>query len=96
MDKKIKLSIMSIFVAAALIGSIVAVSSTIDNKAFAGGDNHHDKKKKKSNEAVQVLEQSTTTGQDSTCGSGNDTKASCNNLAFSLNLNDGSNALGQE
>ena len=86
---------MSIFVAAALLGSIVAVSSTIDNQAFAGGD-HHDKKKKKSNEAIQVLEQSTATGQDSVCDSGNDTIASCNNLAFSVNLNDGSNALGQE
>ena len=96
MDKKIKLSIMSIFVAAALLGSIVAVSSTIDNKAFAGGDSHHDKKKKKSNEAVQGLAQSTTTEQDSTCGSGNDTVASCNNVALSFNLNDGSNALGQE
>jgi hypothetical protein len=95
MDKKIKLSIMSIFVAAALLGSIVAVSSTIDNKAFAGGDDH-DKKKKKSNEAAQGVAQSTATGQDSACGSGNDTLASCNNVALSFNLNDGSNALGQE
>ena len=96
MDNKISLSIMSIFVAAVLVGSIVAVSSTIDNKAFAGGDNHHDKKKKKSNEAVQVIGQDTKTLQLSECGSGQDTKASCNNLAFSVNLNDGSNALGQE
>jgi hypothetical protein len=96
MDKKIKLSIMSIFVAAALMGSIVAVSSTIDNKAFAGGDNHHDKKKKKSNEAAQGIGQDTETFQASECGSGNDTTASCNNLAFSINLNDGNNALGQQ
>ena len=96
MDKKIKLSIMSIFVAAALLGSIVAVSSTIDNKAFAGGDNHHDKKKKKSNEAVQALGQDTETLQASSCGSGNDTLASCNNVALSFNLNDGNNALGQQ
>jgi hypothetical protein len=95
MDKKIKLSVMSIFVAAALLGSIVAVSSTIDNQAFAGGDNH-DKKKKKSNEAAQVLSQDTETVQLSECGSGNDTVASCNNLAFSVNLNDGNNALGQQ
>jgi hypothetical protein len=95
MDKKIKMSILSIFVAAALVGSIVAISN-IDNKAFAGGDNHHDKKKKKSNEAFQGLGQDTTTGQDSRCGSGNDTTASCNNVAFSLNLNEGNNALGQE
>ncbi len=96
MDKKIKLSIMSIFVAAALLGSIVAVSSTIDNKAFAGGDDHHDKKKKKSNEAAQGVAQSTATGQDSACGSGNDTLASCNNVALSFNLNDGNNAAGQQ
>ncbi len=99
MDKKIKLSILSIFVAAALLGSIVAVSSTIENKAFAGGDKHDDddkKKKKKSNEAVQGIAQSSTTGQDSSCGSGNDTIASCNNVALSFNLNDGNNALAQE
>ena len=87
MDKKIKLSILSVFLAAALIGSVVAYG---DNMAYAGGKN------KKSNEAVQLLEQSSITGQDSTCGSGNKTIASCNNLAFSLNLNDGKNALGQQ
>ncbi|WP_148686636.1 hypothetical protein [Candidatus Nitrosocosmicus hydrocola] len=96
MDKKIKLSIMSIFVAAALLGSIVAISSTIDNKAFAGGDNHHDKKKKKSNESVQGIGQDTETLQASSCGSGNDTLASCNNVALSFNLNDGNNAAGQQ
>ncbi|VFJ12536.1 hypothetical protein [Candidatus Nitrosocosmicus franklandus] len=96
MDKKISLSIMSIFVAAVLVGSVVAISSTIDNKAFAGGDDHDKKKKKKSNEAAQGIAQSTLTGQDSACGSNDDTIASCNNLAFSINLNDGNNALGQQ
>ncbi|HYF99256.1 MAG TPA: hypothetical protein VD815_04125 [Candidatus Saccharimonadales bacterium] len=100
MDKKIKLSIMSIFVAAVLVTSIVGVSSMVDNKAFAGGDNHDDdkkeKKKKKSNEAVQGIGQSTTTGQGASCDSGNDTLASCNNVALSFNLNDGNNALAQE
>ena len=95
MDKKIKMSILSIFVAAALVGSIVAISN-IDNKAFAGGDNHHDKKKKKSNEALQSIGQDTRTLQSSSCGSGNDTTASCNNVALSFNLNDGNNALGQQ
>jgi hypothetical protein len=95
MDKKIKLSVMSIFVAAVLVGSVFAVSSTIDNKAFAGGDNH-EKKKKKSNEAAQGIAQSTETAQLSECGSGNDTVASCNNVALSFNLNDGNNALGQQ
>jgi hypothetical protein len=85
---------LSIFIAAALIGSVATYG---DNMAFAGGDNHHgDKHKKKSNEAIQDLEQFSGTGQASSCGSGNDTTASCNNVALSFNLNDGSNALGQE
>jgi hypothetical protein len=87
MDKKIQLSILSIFLAAALLGSVVAYG---DNMAFAGGKN------KKSNDAVQVLEQSSLTAQDSTCGSEDKTIASCNNLAFTLNLNDGKNSLGQQ
>jgi Na+/glutamate symporter len=91
MDKKIQLSILSIFVAAALVGSIVAISG-IDNQAFAGGDG----KKKKSNESAQVLSQNTTTAQASACESLDDTTASCNNLAFSVNLNDGNNAAGQQ
>ena len=94
MNKKIQLSILSVFIAAALIGSVATFGN---NMAFAGGDNHHgDKHKKKSNEAFQDLEQFSGTGQDSRCGSGNDTTASCNNVALSLNLNDGNNALGQE
>ena len=94
MNNKIQLSILSIFIAAALIGSVATFG---DNMAFAGGDNHHgDKHKKKSNEAFQDLEQFSGTGQASSCGSGNDTTASCNNVALSFNLNDGSNALGQE
>jgi hypothetical protein len=104
MNKKIQVSILSIFIAAALIGSVAAVGN---NMAFAGGNDHdddkkkdkkshHDGKKRTSNEAVQGIGQSTETVQLSECSSGNDTKASCNNLAFSLNLNDGNNALGQQ
>ena len=106
MNKKIQVSILSIFIAAALIGSVAAVGN---NMAFAGGNNHDDddddKKDKKSNsngnkrtsnEAVQGIAQSTETAQLSECFSGNDTLASCNNVALSFNLNDGNNALGQE
>jgi hypothetical protein len=94
MNKKIQISVLSIFVAAALVGSILTIG---ENMAFAGGDNHNgDKKKKKSNEAVQGIGQSTETLQGSSCGSGNDTTASCNNVALSFNLNDGNNALGQQ
>ena len=88
MVKKVKLSVLSIFLAAALLGSVVAYG---ENLAYAGGKN------KKSNEAVQLLEQSSVTGQDSSCFSElGDTVASCNNLAFTLNLNDGNNAAGQQ
>ena len=93
MNKKIQLSILSIFIAAALIGSVATFG---DNMAFAGGDNHHGDKKKKSNEAFQGLGQGTETLQSSSCGSGKDTTASCNNVAFSINANDGSNTLGQK
>jgi hypothetical protein len=85
-NKKIQLSVLSVFIAAALIGSIVAYG---DNYAYAGG-------KKKSNELLQLLEQSSVTGQSSSCGSEDDTVASCNNLAFTANLNDGNNAAGQQ
>jgi hypothetical protein len=105
MNKKIQVSILSIFIAAALIGSVATVSNNI---AFAGGNNHDDdddKKDKKShndgnkrtsNEALQGIGQSTETAQLSECFSGNDTTASCNNVALSFNLNDGNNALGQQ
>ncbi|WP_148685207.1 hypothetical protein [Candidatus Nitrosocosmicus hydrocola] len=79
------LAVLSIFIAAALIGSIVTIG---DNMAFA---------KKKSNEAAQGIEQSSATGQDAGCFSENGTTlASCNNVALSFNLNDGKNALGQQ
>ena len=88
MDKKVKLSVLSIFLAAALLGSVVAYG---ENMAYAGGKN------KKSNDAVQVLEQSSLTGQDSSCFSeAGKTVASCNNLAFTANINQGKNALAQK
>ncbi len=103
MNKKIQVSILSIFIAAALIGSVASVGNNI---AFAGGNDHdddkkdkkshHDGKKRTSNEALQGIGQDTETLQASSCGSGNDTTASCNNVALSFNLNDGNNALGQQ
>ena len=38
-SKKIQISILSIFIAAALIGSVAAIGN---NMAFAGGNNHDD------------------------------------------------------
>lgn len=86
MNKRIQLSVLSIFVAVALLGSVVAYG---DNYAYAGG-------KKKVNESLQLIEQLSATGQSSSCGSDDDTVASCNNLAFTANLNDGNNAAGQQ
>jgi hypothetical protein len=48
MNKKIQVSILSIFVAAALLGSVLTIG---ENMAYAGGKN------KKSNEAVQIIRQ---------------------------------------
>ena len=109
-NKKIQISILSIFIAAALIGSAAAVGNNI---AFAGGDKHDDDKEKEkdkdkdkksyhngkksgNNDAEQFIGQSTSTEQAAFCDSGNDTLASCNNVALSFNLNDGNNALGQQ
>ena len=87
MDKKIKLSILSVFIAAVLLGSVVAYG---DNMAYAGGKN------KKSNDLEQFIGQYTSTGETSSCSSENDTIAGCNNLDFKLNLNDGNSAGGQQ
>ena len=87
MNKKIQLSILSIFVAAALIGSVVAYG---DNMAYAGGKN------KKSNVLEQFIGQQGSTGETSSCSSEDDTIAGCNNLDFTLNLNGGNSAGGQQ
>jgi hypothetical protein len=85
MNRKIQLSIMSIFIAAALIGSAVTLG---DNMAFAT--------KKSSNDAVQFLDQLTETGQLSECATENNTIASCNNVGLAFNAQDGNNAAGQQ
>jgi hypothetical protein len=87
MDKKIQLSILSIFLAAALIGSVVAYA---DNMAYAGGKN------KKSNDAVQIIRQLSGTQESSVCEAGKNIKASCNNVAFTANFNKGNNVLAQK
>jgi hypothetical protein len=85
MNKKIQLSIMSIFIAAALVGSVVTFG---DNVAFAT--------KKSSNEGAQLLDQLSETGQLSECTTLNNTLASCNNVGLSFNAQDGNNAAGQQ
>ncbi|HEX5186118.1 MAG TPA: hypothetical protein VFV86_04435 [Nitrososphaeraceae archaeon] len=85
MNKKIQLSILSIFIAAALIGSVATFG---DNMAFAT--------KKSSNDLAQFLGQSSETGQFSECATDNNTLASCNNVGLSINAQDGNNAAGQQ
>ena len=85
MNKKIQLSILSIFIAAALVGSVAAFG---DSMAFAT--------KKSNNDAAQFLDQLSETGQFSECATDNNTLASCNNVGLSINAQDGKNALGQQ
>ena len=88
LTKNQKVGIFGImFIAAALIGSVVAVSGD-NSAAFAT--------KKKSNDSLQDITQESFTGESSECFSNNNTLASCNNVALSLNANDGSNAAGQQ
>ena len=75
------------FIAAALIGSVVAISGD-NNAAFAT--------KKKSSDSFQGINQESFTGESAECFSKKNTLASCNNVALSLNLNDGNNAAGQQ
>lgn len=53
-------------------------------------------KTKKANDCIQVREQISSTGQVSSCGSEDKTIVSCNNLAFTANINDGNNAAGKQ
>ena len=81
-----KLSIFAMFIAAALIGSVVAVG---DSYAYAGG-------KKKSNDAEQEIELSQASEQNAQCVSSDFTIASCNNVNIQLQAQLGDLALGQQ
>lgn len=84
MNKQIQLSILSAFVVAALIGSVLTI-----------GDSMVSATSKKSNE-VQLLKQFSGSGSNAECFTENNTIASCNNIGLSLNGQDGSNAGGQQ
>jgi len=75
------------FIAAALIGSVVALG---DNMAYAGGKN------KKSNDAEQGIEQEQDSEQNAQCVSGEVTFLSCNNVGLLFQNNEGKLALGQQ
>ncbi len=85
--KNYKVGIFAMFIAAALIGSVVALG---DNMAYAGGKN------KKSNDAEQEIEQGQANEQNAQCVSGEFTLASCNNLGLLFQNNEGNLALGQQ
>jgi hypothetical protein len=79
MNKRIQLSIMSIFIAVALIGS---VSTLGDSAAFA-------------NDAEQEIEQGQASQQNAQCVTGGDTLISCNNFNIQAQANYGNLALAQ-
>jgi hypothetical protein len=85
--KNYKVGIFAMFIAAALIGSVVAFG---DNYAYAGGKN------KKSNDAEQEIEQEQSNEQNAQCVSGEFTLLGCNNLGFMFQNNEGNLALGQQ
>jgi uncharacterized membrane protein len=85
MNKQIQLSILSVFVVAALIGSVVTV-----------GDNMVSATKKEKNESVQAIEQFSGSEQFAGCATENNTLAGCNNVGLALNAEDGNNAGGQQ
>jgi hypothetical protein len=84
--KNNKVGIFAMFVAAALIGSVVAFG---DNYAYAGG-------KKKSNDAEQEIEQEQSNEQNAQCVSGDFSLICGNNLNLQLQAQLGNLALGQQ
>ena len=85
-SKNYKVGIFAMFIAAALIGSVVAFG---DNYAYAGG-------KKKHNDAEQEIEQEQSNEQNAQCVSGEFTIAGCNNVGLLFQNNEGNLALGQQ
>ena len=81
-----KVGIFAIFVAAALIGSVVAFG---DNYAYAGG-------KKKHNDAEQEIEQEQSNEQNGQCVTGTISLLNCNNVGLLFQDNEGNLALGQQ
>ena len=67
-----KVGIFAIFIAAALIGSVVAFG---DNMAYAGG-------KKKHNDSEQEIEQEQTNKQNAQCVTGTISLLDCNNVGL--------------
>ena len=84
--KNYKVGIFAIFIAAGLVGSVVAFG---DNYAYAGG-------KKKSNEAEQEISQEQSNEQNAQCVSGDFSLLCGNNVNLQLQAQLGKLALGQQ
>ena len=80
-----KVGIFAMFIAAALIGSIVTFG---DNMAFAT--------KKSSNESEQEIEQEQENEQNAQCVSGEFTLLGCNNEGLMFQFQDGNIAAAQQ
>ena len=81
-----KVGLFAMFIAAALIGSVVAFG---DNYAYAGG-------KKKSNDSEQEIEQGQENEQNAQCVSGDFTALGCNNVGSMFQFQDGNIAAAQQ
>jgi hypothetical protein len=81
-----KVGLFAMFIAAALIGSVVAFG---DNYAYAGG-------KKKSNDSEQEIEQGQENEQNAQCVSGDFTLAGCNNVGLMFQFQEGNIAGAQQ
>ena len=79
-----KAGIFAIFIAAALIGSVVAFG---DNMAFAT---------KKHNDSEQEIEQEQTNKQNGQCVTDTISLLDCNNVGLGLQFQDGNIAAGQQ
>ena len=80
-----KVGLFAMFIAAALIGSVLSFG---DNMAFAT--------KKSSNESEQEIEQEQSNEQNAQCVSGDFTIAGCNNVGLMFQLQNGNIAGGQQ
>ena len=84
--KNYKVGIFAMFIAAALVGSVVAFG---DNYAYAGG-------KKKSNDPEPEIEQEQANEQNAQCVSGDVSLLCGNNVNLQLQKQVGNSALGQQ
>ncbi len=84
--KNYKVGIFAMFIAAALIGSVVAFG---DNYAYAG-------EKKKHNDSEQEIEQGQANEQNAQCVSGTFSLIDCNNIGLGLQFQDGNIAAAQQ